>query len=141
MRKKVECAGIIPLKKEADSWRVLLIRHKLGGHWGFPKGHTEPGESLKTTAERELKEECNLDIADYFDISSFNEKYSFYIGKTKVNKSVTYFLAKVSGEPKIQLPDEIADLKWVCIDKVHEYVTFDGLKALCKKITCHIKTV
>ena len=31
--------GIIPLKKEGTSWRVFIIRHIKGDHWGFPKGH------------------------------------------------------------------------------------------------------
>lgn len=31
--------GIIPLTKETRSWRVFIIRHANGNHYGFPKGH------------------------------------------------------------------------------------------------------
>ena len=38
---------------------VLVIGH-LNGTWVFPKGHLEPGESLLTTALREVAEEAGV---------------------------------------------------------------------------------
>ena len=34
----------------------LLIQHQ-AGHWAFPKGHANPGESPAETARREFAEE------------------------------------------------------------------------------------
>ena len=34
-----------------------LVIHQNAGHWGFPKGHVEPGEDEEQTALREILEE------------------------------------------------------------------------------------
>ena len=50
MKQEHSC-GIVPLKKEGTDIYVLLIVHKGGRHWGFPKGHKDPGETDLQTAE------------------------------------------------------------------------------------------
>jgi 8-oxo-dGTP pyrophosphatase MutT (NUDIX family) len=42
--------------------QFLIISSKSDGHWGFPKGHVEEGESVEKTAIREVKEETGLDF-------------------------------------------------------------------------------
>lgn len=44
--------GIIPLRFKGK-WEVFMVQLH-AGHWGFPKGHGEPGEEALQTAEREL---------------------------------------------------------------------------------------
>ena len=41
---------------------ILLIRHRKGGHWSFPKGHVEGTETEVETAKREIKEETAIDV-------------------------------------------------------------------------------
>lgn len=45
--------------------RVLVTRRPAGvhlaGHWEFPGGKCEPGESLAACLERELREELNVE--------------------------------------------------------------------------------
>ena len=41
---------------------ILLIRHKNGGHWAFPKGHVEKKETEEDTALREIREETGLEV-------------------------------------------------------------------------------
>ena len=48
-----------------NSGKVLLLRHPSnsshgGGHWDFPKGHIDEGESEIQTALRELEEETGI---------------------------------------------------------------------------------
>ena len=48
-----------------NSGKVLLLRHSStssrgGGHWDFPKGHIDEGESEIQTALRELEEETGI---------------------------------------------------------------------------------
>ncbi len=39
--------------------RVLLLKH-VSGHWVFPKGHVEPGETQLQAALREVEEEAGV---------------------------------------------------------------------------------
>ncbi|HEX7021284.1 MAG TPA: NUDIX domain-containing protein [Trueperaceae bacterium] len=42
-----------------DQGEVLLLHHA-GGHWVFPKGHIDPGETPLETALREVEEESGV---------------------------------------------------------------------------------
>jgi 8-oxo-dGTP pyrophosphatase MutT (NUDIX family) len=52
-------AGIVPLRREPDGWRVLLLRAYK--NWDFPKGRIEPGEAALESAVREAREEAALE--------------------------------------------------------------------------------
>lgn len=54
--------GVVPLKLVEKAVFILLIFHKGGKHWGFPKGHKDHQETDLETAKRELKEETGLEI-------------------------------------------------------------------------------
>ena len=44
---------------------VLMIKHSSQGHYSFPKGHVEAGETEIKTAEREVFEETGLRLTSY----------------------------------------------------------------------------
>ncbi|MFH1332713.1 MAG: NUDIX domain-containing protein, partial [archaeon] len=48
----------------------FLILQYTAGHWDFPKGHIEKGETERETALRELKEETG--ITDAFFVKGFH---------------------------------------------------------------------
>ncbi|MDF2550087.1 MAG: hypothetical protein K0S07_1154 [Chlamydiales bacterium] len=96
--------GIIPFQRTASGWRVLLIKHK-GGHWSFPKGHAESGETHQETAFRELQEETGMTVARLLSDVSFEETYSFSTRKGMVLKKVVYFLAEVCGDCRPDLKE------------------------------------
>ena len=104
--------GIVPLKKQSGRWEVLLIQHQKARYWGFPKGHPDPDESPRDTAERELKEETNLDVIRYLRSEPFSEQYSFSHEGKKVVKTVVYFVAEVMGELKLQKKEILSGI-WV----------------------------
>ena len=85
MKKEKSC-GILVF----DDDKVLLVFHNLG-HYGFPKGHVEKGETEEETAIREVKEETNCDAKI---IPGFREVIT-YSPKPNVMKDVVFFI----GEP------------------------------------------
>ena len=60
--------GALVYRKKQDKYELLLIKHRYGGHWSFPKGHVEQGENELQTALREIKEETGLDLLTVNDI-------------------------------------------------------------------------
>ena len=75
------CGGIV-FRKKGDV-KYLLIKHKEegGGHWDFPKGHIESGESEEVTALRELKEETGIDHAKI--IPGFKGEITYYFTRQR----------------------------------------------------------
>ena len=73
-RKKEKSCGIVVFD---DNNRVLIVK-QCKGHYGFPKGHVEEGETEEETAIREVKEETNCDAKI---IDGFRFKYSYIVRK------------------------------------------------------------
>ena len=122
MKYEKSCGAIIFIPKEEPEY--LLILNKKGnasGHWGFPKGHTEKGESELQTAKREIFEETGLSpefINGFREVSN----YSPFPG---INKDVVYFLSKSNkSEVKIQ-QSELADYKWCSFCEACKLITYD----------------
>ena len=88
-------AGIIVYRMTKQGVKFLLLYHG-GGYWNFPKGHLEGEEKSLAAAIRETAEETGLrqnelKINNRF---KFYDQYSFYKGKTKINKVVELYLAE-----------------------------------------------
>ncbi len=125
--------GIIPLIKKDGQWQVLLIQHDAADHWAFPKGHAEANEEPRQTAARELFEETGLKVSNYLSTLPFIEKYQFFSRGQKIEKTVTYFVAEVTGELNLQA-EEIRDSKWVPLATAADYVTFPAAKTICNQV-------
>jgi 8-oxo-dGTP pyrophosphatase MutT (NUDIX family) len=92
-------SGAVVLRRGAPSPEVLLLHLVDEDRWCLPKGHVEPGESLRAGARREVVEESG--IADLTLGEELCEvSYRFFSGSRQANvyKSVVYFLAHGSGD-------------------------------------------
>lgn len=130
---KEESFGVIPLRKRQGKWEVFLIQHSRGRYWGFPKGHAEGNESPEETALRELKEETNLEVIRFLQKESMNEQYQFMKGGRRVFKQVSYFIAEVGGEVKLQ-EAEIQNGIWVPFPEALEKVTHAEGKSILAEV-------
>jgi bis(5'-nucleosidyl)-tetraphosphatase len=124
--------GIIPLRKNGLIWEVLLIQHQ-AGHWSFPKGHAEIGETPKQAAERELFEETGLKVDHYLAEEPFSEKYYFSFQGQRIGKTVLYFLAQVKGDVLLQ-EKEVKSSLWVAVHQAEAVISFAEGKALCRQV-------
>lgn len=124
MKYEKSCGAVI-----FDGDRVLVIQ-QVKGHWGFPKGHVEPGETEVETAIREIKEETNLDV-------EINEKYRYverYSPEEGIEKDVIFFIAKkTGGEIKVQ-EEEVTATEWLLPEDAIEKVTYDSSKRILEKV-------
>ena len=94
--------------------RVLLLRRADEGTWCFPKGHVEPGETLRQTAAREIREECGLECEIGPQVGEV--RYTYYWPPDDVNyqKRVVYFLARPAGS-EVRLEDRFSDWRWAAL--------------------------
>ena len=125
--------GIIPLSKEEGDWKVLLIYHKNGNHWGFPKGHKHGLESDFEAACRELKEETGLNVHTCLRDVPFMEKFQFRRKGEWVEKTVSYYPAIATGTVEIQI-EEIRDAAWLSFDDALKRLTFEEARSICRQV-------
>ena len=124
--------GVIPYRvNEAGVREFLLIQHK-AGHWAFPKGHPEEGETYLETARRELAEETGLTDVALDEGRPLEEHYSFTKRSGKeVHKRVVYFLGRVTGGHGVVLQEEeVSDFFWGDSDQTRDRLSFDEGRAL-----------
>lgn len=117
--------GAVVISKFGDEYKVLLIKHN-NGHWSFPKGHVEKGETKELTALREIKEETNLETS----IDTGFHHVVTYSLKEGVIKDVVYFIAtslSIHARPQLE---EIQKCEWFYFQKARSILTYDNDKEL-----------
>jgi 8-oxo-dGTP pyrophosphatase MutT (NUDIX family) len=124
MRKEKSCGCII-----IENEKVLLVQ-EMEGHWGFPKGHVEAGETEAQTAIRETKEETNLNV----EVNT-NKRYEInYIVRDDIDKSVVYFISNIiDGKIKKQ-ETEINNIEWLPFQEAMERLTHENARDMFKQV-------
>ena len=90
MKHEKSC-GAICYTREEGAPRVLVICHRYGGHWAFPKGHVEAGESEEETAMREVREETGAQVR----VRPGYREVTTYSPAKGVTKDVVFFVAEI----------------------------------------------
>lgn len=130
MKQEKSCGALI-FHEENQDISLLLIKHRNGGHWSFPKGHMENGETEPQTALREILEETGLKVQLFTD---FRKSVS-YQPKPDINKEVVYFVA-ISDTQEIQLQEEeVRQGIWVDPPRALTLVTYENDRHLIQTAT------
>lgn len=117
-----------------DENKILLVHHNKG-HWDFPKGHVESGETEIQTAIREVKEETGIDV-------QVNEKYRYstsYSPKEDVMKEVVYFLAKNTNSNTTPQIEEVSEANWFEFKVAINKITYDNSREILIKLNNDLK--
>jgi 8-oxo-dGTP pyrophosphatase MutT (NUDIX family) len=135
--KEIFSYGCIPYKRESFGVLVLMVEHRNGPHWGFPKGKQEEDEEGKVTALRELKEETDLE-GTIVDSEPIEIVYEYDEGDERVRKTVRYYLCDVGSgsEAQIQI-EEITDFQWLGLDEIIDKATYSSNKEVARKVREH----
>jgi 8-oxo-dGTP pyrophosphatase MutT (NUDIX family) len=96
--------------------------------WTLPKGTPNLGETTEQTATREVTEETGLlvDIVRPFD----DIRYTFVQGRTRIHKTVHYFLMVPAGGDLARHDHEFDEVRWIGFDEAATMLTFETERAL-----------
>ncbi len=108
----------------------FLLLHYEAGHWGFPKGNKERGETNLETAIREIQEETGLKNLKFTDFEK-NITYFYKREGKPIYKTVTYFLAK-SPTKDVTISWEHTGFAWLSYEKALEALTYSTTKEVLK---------
>ncbi|NQV90946.1 NUDIX domain-containing protein [Candidatus Woesearchaeota archaeon] len=134
-----KCCGGIIFKKYSQIL-YLLVKHqeKDGGHWNFPKGHVEEGETEEQTATREIYEEVGLKVSI---LNNFRESNSYFDHINHKDKTVIFFLCEAITTEVQYNCDEIADHQWLPFEKALDQITHDDAKKVLVKADLFLKNL
>lgn len=128
MQHEKSCGAIVYRKSHGNT-EILLIKHINSGHWSFPKGHMENGETEIETAIREIKEETSVNVM--ID-PTFRETVS-YFPKRDTQKTVVYFIARAKNYDFVPQEEEIAEIRWVDIGYASTILTYENDQEHCQQ--------
>ena len=135
MQYEKSCGGIV-FTRNNDEIRYVIIQH-LGGHWGFPKGHMEPGEEERTTALREIQEEIGIS-AKLIDGFRVEEQYPLP-NKSGTTKMVVYFLAEYAGQEISHQKEELKAAYLLSYEEAVNQLTFEETKRILAKANAFLE--
>ena len=124
-------AGGIVIRFVAGSPELVVGRRRRERDsvtWTLPKGTPNPGESTEETALREVTEETGLAVAIVRPFDSI--RYAFVQGRTRIHKTVHYFLMVPTGGDLARHDHEFDEVRWVAFDDASTLLTFETERAL-----------
>ncbi len=132
-------AGIVLFREEGDERHYLLL-HYPAGHWDYPKGHVESGESLKDTALRELEEETRVAEEDVELLPDFMDSidYIYRKGKDLSHKEVIYLLGKTEKKD-VSISIEHQGYEWLSYEDALDRLTFRNARQVLQKVEKYLK--
>jgi NTP pyrophosphohydrolases including oxidative damage repair enzymes len=120
-----------------DALEYLLL-HYPAGHWDFPKGNIELGETPEKAALREIKEETGLDVEL---LPGFREEveYVYARERRRVRKKVIFFLARAPAK-EVRLSWEHKGYVWLPFDQALPRLTYESSRRVLAKAHRHLRS-
>ena len=98
--------------------------------WSMPKGHVEPGEDRRATAEREVWEETGVHGEAFADLGVID--YWFVSEGVRIHKTVHHHLLRfVDGDLNDDDP-EVTEVAWIPVSELIEHLAYADERKLAR---------
>ncbi|MFZ9857077.1 MAG: NUDIX hydrolase [Roseiflexaceae bacterium] len=126
MHHRVPHAAGCVIVRYQDHQPLFLLIHDQYGHWTFPKGHLDAGESSEAAAEREVYEETGITgslgahvTTIYYDVTKK--------GRTFRKQVDWYLLVTTQTDVTPQAEEGIHDYAWIPANVVESHLGYPAL--------------
>ena len=118
------------------------VEFVLGGRdapatWSLPKGTPDPGETIKQTALREVREETGLEVTVESDLGLI--EYWFRKPGARVHKRVQFYLMSSSGGAIDDHDPEFDHVAWFTSDDALKTMSFPSEVAVVNKALAMVR--
>lgn len=124
-------SGGVVFRRQAKTGAMqVLLMQDAKNRWTIPKGHVEPGEEPKQTAEREIREETGL---QEMKVHSWLGKVNFRYrrGHTLVLMTMHIYLVEALGDSdRLHPEDWLNDIKWLASTDAVDKIAYDDIGKL-----------
>jgi len=123
-RASVLSAGGVVVRRMGTEWEVLLVGDGSPQELRLPKGMQAPGEQIKATAIRGVKEKAGIttEIIEYIDRVQCT---CVYINESW-DERVHFFLMRPTGDLLWQPDSKISEVQWIAIEQSQSLLTFEN---------------
>jgi 8-oxo-dGTP pyrophosphatase MutT (NUDIX family) len=125
-------SGIILFRREGAAARLLLLRNRRSGHWGFPKGRRDAADEHEVhTALRELREETGYEAVALHPAFRVELSYLVRGAPAPYPKRVSYFLAEAPAR-KPALSEEHDRATWAAPEQAEALLAHAQMRDLAR---------
>lgn len=123
-------SGGVVFRRNAKGGVEILLIQDAKNRWTIPKGHVEPGEEPKQTAEREIREETGLqEMRVYSWLGKVNFRYRR--NHTLVLMTMHIYLVEGRGDTnKLNPEDWLNGIKWLPSSEAVDKIAYDDIGKL-----------
>src|SRR5580658_6988569 len=128
--KETTSGGIVFRRHGKNQDIQILLMQDAKNRWTIPKGHVEPGEEPRQTAEREINEETGL---KEMKVHSWLGKVNFRYRRshTLVLMTMHIYLVNGLGDTDDLNPEKwLTDLKWLPVNDAVDKIAYDDIGKL-----------
>lgn len=127
---RIISAGAV-VYRDTPRGRVYLLLRNKKGHWDFPKGKTEPGETRTATIRRETVEECGIRELNFHPFFLKICRWSYHKDGTPVRKTAAFRLAR-TNETRLRLSVEHSHGVWLPAREALKLLDFPNQRNLLR---------
>ncbi len=115
-----------------SSVRKYLVLHYPAGHWDFPKGAVEKGETEEQAATREIFEESGIRVKGF--VQNFRKEIEYHYRRQDglAHKRVIFFLAK-SDTSSVRISFEHSGYDWLTYEQSFRRLTFENARNVLRE--------
>ena len=96
--------------------------------WVLPKGTPNAGETTEQTALREVAEETGLEVRITAPVGAID--YFFVHDRTRIHKTVHFFLMEPTGGSLERHDHEFEDVRWVSLSEAETLMSHETERSI-----------